>query len=269
MPQDNDSIQQTSIKRSEAREAKHSETPEARAAALREDIARTRSALSEDVKALGEKIKPERLKEEAKQIIQHAADATREGAKHIVHDAKDAALDSLRNAKDAAFGSLRNAKEHAFESVSEGGRQMGVMARKAGREVSDFAGTNALPLTLLGAGAGWLLMTMHHSRRLRLSYGDSREPNYYGDGQIHSAVSHARERSNRAHPLLIGLLALGAGAAVAMFLPASRRENTLVGGARDRLVHKAQESASELKGSLRRGAEGVREAVGELSAGRA
>ena len=352
MAQENN-YQQSSIKRTP-------DSPEAKADQLREDIARTRSALSEDVKALSEKLSPEHLKEDAKEVIQHASEAAREGAKHLVRDAKDAAYGSIRDAKDAAFDSIRHAKDHAFDSISYGVGQIGQRARVVGHDVSDFVGTHAVPLTLLGLGAGWLLVNISHQRRLQLqrqSYGygagefyegreggrwveareragelTSRAASALGEGSdrlregAHEVGSRVAERvgeiraqvtqgaahlghevaalgqrayegtaalghrayegtaavSHRAYegmeraghravevseknPLMIGLLAFGAGAAVAMLLPQTRRENALMGKTRDQLIQRAQDSASELKSSIQRGADDVREAIGELT----
>ena len=297
---------------------------------MREDIARTRSALSEDVAALGNKLDPEHLKESAKEMIHHASSAAREGAKDIVRDAKDAALVSLRDAKDAAFGSLRNAKDHAFESISEGMHQITYRARVAGHTFADFVATHAVPLALAGAGLGWLLLSMSHRRRLLAAGPDY---DYEHEGMIGQARSRAaaltsrasdsvqegRERVvERAHevqdrvteragelrtqivegashlgqkasalghraydglgkagrgaidigernPLVTGLLSLAAGVAIALLLPPTRRENELMGGTRDRLVDRAQRSASELKQSVQHGAEEVKGVISEIA----
>ncbi len=294
--------------------------PEQKAEQLREEISRTRSALSEDVKALGERLNPEQLKEDAKEVVHHAADVAREGARNMVRDAKDAAFDSLRHAKD-----------HAIESISVSVDEVSQRARLAGHTVSDFVATHAVPLALLGAGAGWLLISMSHQRRLAASYpagrfGDDEEGAWQrardragelteragealsstgqriserahdlsagvGDraAQLRSQVSDgahylgrgARELSHRAYdgveragtrarevseqnPLAVGLFALAAGAAVAMLLPPTRRENQLLGRTRDRLIESAQEKAEELKSSVQRSADEVREVIEEI-----
>lgn len=294
--------------------------PEQKAEQLREEISRTRSALSEDVKALGERLNPEQLKEDAKEMVHHAADVARDGAKNMVRDAKD-----------AAFDSLRHAKEQAFESISTSVDEVSQRARQVGRTTSDFVATHAIPLTLLGAGAGWLLISMSHQRRLAASYPGAhygygeegfwdRARDRAGDisGRAGSALSNTGQRiSERAHdistgvgeraaqlrtqvsdgahylgqeardlghraydgieragtrarevsernPLAVGLFALAAGVTVAMLLPPTRRENQLLGRTRDRLIEGAQQKAEELKSSVQRSADEVREVIDEI-----
>jgi gas vesicle protein len=302
---------------------KSSERVETKAEQLREDIARTRSALSEDVKALSERLQPGQLKEDAKEVIHHATDAAREGARQIV-----------RETKDAAFDSLRNAKEHAFESISEGVQRVGERARLASHTLTDFVATHALPLALLGAGTGWLLINMSHQRRAQTRFLSDGRRRYggYEEGIWEQARDRAGELSQRAasalsrtgqriveqghelqedlgeraaelrtqvadgasyvgheaaelgrqayrgieragsraievserSPLTIGLFALAAGAVVAMLLPPTRRENQLLGQTRDRLVEGAQRSANELKSSVQRSVDDVREVIEEV-----
>lgn len=277
---------------SEKHESEHAtkksqERPGQKAEQLREEISRTRSALSEDVKALGERLHPDQLKEDAKEVIHHAADAAREGARYIVRDAKDAAFDSLRSAKD-----------HAIESLDE----VSERARSAGHAASDFVATHAIPLTLLGAGAGWLMISLSHQRRLasrrprtrqhyelverarevsselgeraiavgsQITRGASELGHEAADWSrsaydgLERAGTHAIEVGER-NPLTVGLVALAAGAAVAMMLPSTRRENQLLGGTRDRVVRSVQRSAGELKESVQRSVDDVREVIDEM-----
>jgi hypothetical protein len=306
------------------------ESPMDKAERLKEDISRTRSALADDVKALSGRFHADQLKQDTEEIVQHAAGVAREGTRQIARDAKGAAFDSLRYAKD-----------HAIDSITEGVGQVGERAMAAGHSVSDFVATHAVPLTLLGAGAGWLLVSMSHHRRLAgprlLSRGydyDRGEPSMWGAarervGQISdragqltsqagSAVARSGQRiAERAHdlqaelgeratelrsqvangasqlgheaadlgrqaydgmewagtravevsqrnPLAIGMVALAAGAAVAMLLPPTRRENQLLGETRDRLVRGAQRSANELKSSVQQTANDMREVIDEI-----
>ncbi len=102
------------------------------------EISETRSAITEDIKALGEKFTPENLKQGAK--------------------------DALRDAKEEAKDMLRTAKDHAIDSVTETMSELGDRARHAGHVTGDFMTTNALPLALIGIGTGWLMLTMRHQR---------------------------------------------------------------------------------------------------------
>jgi len=152
---------------------------------IKEEIARTRSALSQDVAALGEKLSPERLKENAREAIHEAAGVARDGAREVFRDAKEAAVDSLRHAKD-----------HAFESITETVHDLGERAQQVGYTASDFFSTHALPLSLLGLGAGWLLLSVNHQRRLSLRAWNEDDSDWDEgtSSRTRDAASAARER---------------------------------------------------------------------------
>jgi ElaB/YqjD/DUF883 family membrane-anchored ribosome-binding protein len=169
---------------------------------LREEIARTRSALSQDVAALGERLSPENLKESAKDLLHDATDAAKEGAKGVFRDAKDAAVESLRHAKD-----------HAIDSISETYHEVSERVQSAGSSTALFVSTHAIPLSLVGLGLGWLALSMGHARRQQLrEYGGdydyaSGAGGYElgGEGMggrarqaVHSAREHAGELATRA-----------------------------------------------------------------------
>jgi ElaB/YqjD/DUF883 family membrane-anchored ribosome-binding protein len=184
-PNDNgrkaEQIGQSQIRHSEQESSSGQKTPDQ----LRDEIARTRSALSGDVAALGEKFSPEHLKENAKEVIHHAKEAATESAKDIIRDAREATI-----------GSLRNAKDHAFDSISETVGEIGRRAQRAGGSAADFVSVNALPLSLIGLGVGWLMLTVGHSRRTARS-----DYTYEGDlyeGQRGGSLEGARRRTREA-----------------------------------------------------------------------
>jgi ElaB/YqjD/DUF883 family membrane-anchored ribosome-binding protein len=125
------------------------------------DIQNTKSAIAEEIKALGEKISPEHL---------------REGARHIMQDAKEEAKEVIREAKDAAADSLRSAKEHAMESVTETLDEVKARARRVTTATTSYVSANAIPLTLLGVGAGWLIYSMRKQRGQDYYPSSSRYP---------------------------------------------------------------------------------------------
>lgn len=146
-----------------------SEPPKKTREQIEQEIERTRSALSNDIHALGEKLSPEHIKENAKEVIREAKDAAAES----IREARHAATDSLREVKDAAVGSLRVAKDQAFETVSETMGVIGRGAQRATHVTTDFVSANAVPLTLMGLGVGWLMLSMNHEKR-RVSQRDLR-----------------------------------------------------------------------------------------------
>ncbi|MDB4987612.1 MAG: hypothetical protein JWN04_2790 [Myxococcaceae bacterium] len=137
------------------------------------EIARTKSAITEDLRVLSERFSPQHL---------------REGAREVMRDAREEANLLIREAKEATIGSLIGAKDRAVESVketvSEKVHQLGNQAKLLGghakvlggraKEASDltvsFVSKNALTFSLLGVGAGWLLVALRNYRRSRQSY---------------------------------------------------------------------------------------------------
>lgn len=129
----------------------HEKTPEE----IQLEIARTRSAITEDLLALSERLSPEHLRESARDMMRDA----REEAKGLLQDAKQVAVDSLRGAKDRALGSVQ-------DTVSAiGGR-----ARDASAITADFVSSHAVAISLLTAGAGWLVWLLRSSRGVEDEY---------------------------------------------------------------------------------------------------
>jgi ElaB/YqjD/DUF883 family membrane-anchored ribosome-binding protein len=142
---------------------------------LESDIERTRQVISNDIRALGEKLSPEHLKQEAKEV--------------------------LRDAKEEATNMLRTAKDHAIESVTDTVHELSDRARRAGTAATDFASTHAVPLTVLGLGAGWLFLSLRHQRMMSQGSHSTyhRDDSYdrMGDaarGDGHPLLDSARER---------------------------------------------------------------------------
>jgi gas vesicle protein len=101
--------------------------------------------------------------------------------------------------------------------------------------------------------------------------------------QWQSATTHQIQHVVESNPLVVGAVAFAAGAALAMALPATRRESQLMGEMRDRVVdtaqqvagdvaqrvqHVAEEIKPELEETARKAVEGVKqtgkEAAGEI-----
>jgi hypothetical protein len=215
------------------------------------EIEQTRQAISERLNAIGEKLSPEHIKEEARDLIGEA--------------------------KEAAVDKLREVKESALESVSETVQEVGDRARRAGAATYDYARSNAIPLGLIGLGVGLLIMS---SRRRRPQFEvDWDRPEtigghrvdieeHGGTGKLRSVVENterrAKDLSRRAqhgiekgarrarrelgraeesalhfaeeNPLAVGAGALAAGVAIGLLLPSTQREDELLGTTRDNLL---------------------------------
>jgi cell division septum initiation protein DivIVA len=144
----------------------HDKTPEE----IQLEIARTRSAITEDLRVLSERFSPQQIKENAKEVIR---------------DAREEARELMRDAKEVAFGGLIGMKNRAVETVTEQVGHLGVRAgelgekaRQAGGLTVNYMSNHALTLSLLGAGAGWLLMAIRNYRRAHRDEYAYRYENY-------------------------------------------------------------------------------------------
>jgi len=151
----------------------------------------TRNKISEDLRAIGDKLSPENVKHELK-----------EEAKQMVSNAKDNVVNKLRDTKDAAVDTM---------SATMG--DVGEKARRAGDSTLSFARDNAAPLALIGLGLGWLLVSRRRSsedwrmRQYGAEWGDEYYPEYtdadieYLDdgtpnrGRVRRGLGRARQRA--------------------------------------------------------------------------
>jgi len=225
----------------------HKKKPEVRS--LEAGAEETRAKIGENLEALGDKLSPQNIKEEIKTE-----------AKQALGDAKDAAVDKLRDVK---------------ETVTE-----------AGRATASFAGQNALPLALIGAGVGWLLATRPRDGGWRRRYEFRGEPRWGREqveraehlmhegaekgrefaGEAREQLRHAGERTRdfaRESPLAVGAMALAAGVGVGLLFPTTRKEDELLGPARDRLVEGARDTAEQIGATAKQTASEVKEKVRE------
>lgn len=134
-----------------SRQNGHAEHREKTPEEIQLEIAQTRSAITEDLLALSEKLSPQHL---------------RENAREVMRDAREEAKEMLRDAKDAAIGSLRDIKDRAVERVSHGVDVIGDRARFASDATISFVSANALAMSLVGLGAGLLVVALRRRRRL-------------------------------------------------------------------------------------------------------
>jgi len=136
-------------------------------AGMQAEIDQTRTEISDDLRTLGEKLNPERLKQEAKEVMQ---------------EAKGVAVDTLHEAKNVATSTFREVKDNAMDTVHEKVDDIRTSVRRAELQTRDFLSENAVPLALIGIGAAWFMA----KRR-------SRSRAYYeGYGQAYSSAERPR-----------------------------------------------------------------------------
>lgn len=130
------------------------------------DIDQTRNAISGDLRTLGERLSPEHLKEEAREVMQ---------------EAKNTAVETLNEAKNVATSTFREVKDSALETVNTKVDEIRGNVRYAERQAIGFVRENAIPLALMGVGLAWFVS----NRRSRDSWEDRWEGSYAprGDGR--------------------------------------------------------------------------------------
>ena len=150
-------------------------TPEgdAKAAALRADIDKTRHDMSGTIRQIEERLSPAHLKE---QVLEQFHDA-KEKVKHEVREELLGAKQMVRNeiaeakhaVRDATIGRVEHMVDSAKSSLSDGGNT-----------VVDTIRANPIPAILAGVGLTWLIMSARSKRsesaripRTSRGYGES------------------------------------------------------------------------------------------------
>jgi vacuolar-type H+-ATPase subunit H len=154
-------------------------------AKIEADIDQTRNAISGDLRTLGERLSPEHLKEEAKEVMT---------------EAKNVAVETLHEAKNVATSTFREVKDDAMNTVSAKVDELRDNVRSVEREAVGFVRENAVPLALIGVGVAWFLS----NRRSRdASWDGGYRPRDYGrwrypEPEGRHAIDDARDGVYRA-----------------------------------------------------------------------
>jgi len=163
------------------------------------------SALRQDIKPVGEKLSGQPIGDTAHQAVAGAKNAVAQaqaGAKDVVTRVQEEGTSLYQEARDAAAASYRSAREYASEEahiLSERARRAGAAsadyARRAGTSTAAFVSTNAIPLTLIGAGIGWLAWSLRTQNQRQVGdglYDDDFDQNLEGEYPLrerHEAAS--------------------------------------------------------------------------------
>jgi ElaB/YqjD/DUF883 family membrane-anchored ribosome-binding protein len=123
----------------------------AKIAKIEAEIDQTRDAITGDLRTLGERLSPEHLKQEAREVMM---------------EAKNVATETLQEAKNVATTTFREVKESALEAVNEKVEDVRQTVRSAEQEAIGFVRENAIPLALMGIGVAWFVSN-RRSRELR------------------------------------------------------------------------------------------------------
>jgi hypothetical protein len=133
-------------------------------------IAENRAALSADVKALSDKVSPANVKQEVKHVAKQAKEAAFETVTDTAVELKDAAVQKVSDVADAAMDKAVEIKDatvetahQAADAIGETLEEVGAQSRRFGKSAWRFTVANAVPLGLIGVGAGLLLSNQRRS----------------------------------------------------------------------------------------------------------
>lgn len=117
--------------------------------AIRQDIGDTRAQLSETLDAIQEQLNPDRLKEQAKDLVQDTTQRVTDQAKDAMYDATIGKAEQVVNNVEAS-------------------------ARNAGGTLLDTIKGNPIPAALAGIGLGWLILRTRENARNQGGYSNYR-----------------------------------------------------------------------------------------------
>lgn len=157
---------------------------------LEAEIGETRNAITEDIKAIGDKVSPAALKQEAKQawtgVKEDTAQRVTEAKDAVIEKAvevKDAAVEKAVEVRDVAVEKAQQVRDVAVEKASEAAdaiaetaAEAGDITRRASQAAWIFAVDNAVPLGLISMGAGWLILNNRRQRSFRAQGYDASWP---------------------------------------------------------------------------------------------
>jgi len=241
-------------------------------AATRTEIERTRADMSETVDAIQERLSPGNLKEQAKDRVKEATVGKAQGAgstimETIRENPLPAALTGIglgwlfvsgrrqRSGQPSYRGRAYAAYDYPTTydyppRYEERGGTNGPSAGEALGRARDTVGETASQVQDRAGEAA--------------SRAQDRVSNLGDQARYHvQRASGGFQRMLQENPVAVGVLAVGAGAAVGLAIPETAKEHEVMGEARDNLVEKAQEKAQEAQQKVQRVAEEAQSAAKE------
>lgn len=280
-----------------------SDSPEA----IRAEIQETRAHMSEVVDAIQAKLSPERLTQEAKEMVKdatirkvekmanmtmHKADTWRsqmmetirqnpipaalvgiglgwlliEGRRSSSYDqsdytgryydpsrgmryypeqkpliakAQDAIAENVSQVQDKAGEVTHNVQEKLGEVADNIQAKASDMATRASETASQVANRASEAASNLQARAGEMTSNLQSTVSEQADYLSHQAQ--YQAGRAKQTFQSTLEQN----PMAVGAVALVTGAAIGLMLPITQKEDELMGDARDRLLHQAQDKAKE------------------------
>ena len=235
---------------------------------IEREIEQTRSRMSQNIDELGDRLKPESLKQEAKDAIRDVAQnavsnvgeqARRTGSRlvDVIREnpipviAVGAGVTWLLTQRSSSDVSGHRMARYAYTGPERRqGEGKGVRGRVGGTissvkdKVSEAASGLAERATELASGT-------------QERVGDIGSEARRQTRRVKTNLEHAAEES----PLLVAIGATVLGLALGLLLPGTERENELMGPARDQLMDRAERTAERVKDAATEAGREVKEAV--------
>lgn len=271
---------------------------------LTEEIADTRTQMTETIEAIEEKLRPSRIVANATERVKAA---TTERARAMADTAEDMAKDVMDRTRETARDVMERTRDSAGEFADR--------TRDVAGSLIDTIRNNPFPAALIGVGlAWWAFSRMRSDNTSWQSIRGTSSRNYYDDDDTYndeadehngshrpaerpgfgravadSASSFAQSASGYAgqtgrairrtgrratnqvgrimtdNPLLVGAGALLVGAAFGLAVPETERENQWMGETRDSLVDRAQQAAGDAANRIKQTANEVADAANSVA----
>jgi hypothetical protein len=196
-----------------------------------------------------------------------------------------------RSRKSMAVKKISKARDVTVRAVSDTAGEVGSGARRAASATAAFLSANALPLTLLGIGTGWLALAVQRRRSRKMAVvnaavsGQPIPPETslieQGRAQLSALGSRARELGHDAidglieaeerarefakeHPIATSAAVVATGVGIAAALPGSPLENRVLGPVRDKLEGGAKAVFEDVKSGVKGAIEAATDVKNEL-----
>jgi ElaB/YqjD/DUF883 family membrane-anchored ribosome-binding protein len=236
---------------------------------IEREIEETRNRMSQNIDELGDRLRPESLKQDAKDAIRHVAqdavsnvgeqarrtgsrlvDVIRENPLPVI--AVGAGVTWLLTQRSSSEISGNRMARYAYTGPErrQGEGWQGIKGRVGGavsgvkEKVSEAAGGIAERASELASGTQERVGDIGGRARQKTS-------------RVKTNLEHAAEEN----PLMVAIGATILGLALGLLLPGTERENELMGPARDQLVDRAERTADRVKDAATEAGREVKEAV--------
>jgi ElaB/YqjD/DUF883 family membrane-anchored ribosome-binding protein len=224
---------------------------------LRAEIEDTRAEMSQTINEIQERLSPENVMDQVKEKV------------------REATIGKVERVMNRVGETIGEVAEPAREVVD----RAGTVVMETGRSAADVVWRNPIPVALIGLGLGMIAMRAFRGgngydyEETKRSAGLSKMHDMPTTGTLNRVKGTASDLAHRStetlnnlgtkakdtasslgtrvehmfreNPLAIGAVAVAAGTAVGLMLPATKFESEYIGETSERLVDKAQEVARE------------------------